>query len=138
MLQLDGSAPIVLLVDLGHLPPMPELAQAAVLYCFSEVHIGIGPNEVVERDGYWFGGCRSILYCVAIVLYSLPLPLLWRFLLNSHFLVYLVFESSALAGNEAPIAFRVDPRLYAFGCCTLSLAFEIEIFGVVPTPNIRT
>ena len=31
VLQLDGSAPIVLLVDLGHLPPMPELAQAAVL-----------------------------------------------------------------------------------------------------------
>ena len=34
--QLDGSAPIVLLVDLGHLPPMPELAQAAVLSLFSE------------------------------------------------------------------------------------------------------
>ena len=49
VLQLDGSAPIVLLVDLGHLPPMPELAQAAVLYCFSEVHIGIG----ARRKSFW-------------------------------------------------------------------------------------
>lgn len=42
------------LVDLGHLPPMPEFAKAAVCNCFSEVHFGFGASEVVDRDGYAF------------------------------------------------------------------------------------
>jgi hypothetical protein len=43
--QLDGSAPIVLLVDLGHLPPMPELAKAAVLSTVFPKYISVSARE---------------------------------------------------------------------------------------------
>ena len=54
----------------------------------------------------------------------------------AHFFVYLIFEGATLTGDEASIPFRVHPRLYALGGGALSFTLEVEVFGVVPAPNV--
>src|SRR4030095_10580126 len=67
---------------------------------------------------------------------SVDPSLLLRLLLQAHFKVHLILECTTLTRYESPITLRVDPRLYAFSCGTLSLAFQIEILGMVAAPNI--
>ena len=55
---------------------------------------------------------------------------------RAQFFVDLVLELALLARDETSVAFRIDPRLHAFGLRPLSLAFEVVVFVVLREPDI--
>jgi hypothetical protein len=58
--------------------------------------------------------------------------------LHTHLHVDLVLERAPFTGDPSPISFRINPYFHAVSGGTCSFALEVEIFGVVGQPDIRT
>ena len=121
-----------------------QLAEGAVTdRGLAEIAIGLGADKIMDVDGRWLcilgerrRGEEHETEHQADMKFMVGLPLFSRLFYRAQFQIDLVLEGAFLAGDEAPVSFRIDPRVDALGLGALLFPLEVIILIVLRQPDV--